>query len=67
MSSYLQNFPSSPTYSMTSTTHIAPTVASLCIQTAPPLPKTIITQNDISTSIEGSSFEGGLHTYLRDI
>ncbi|KTW32079.1 uncharacterized protein T551_00761 [Pneumocystis jirovecii RU7] len=52
MSSYLQNFPSSPTYSMTSTTHIAPTVASLCIQTAPPLPKTIITQNDISTSIE---------------
>ncbi|KAG5520111.1 hypothetical protein PMAC_001187 [Pneumocystis sp. 'macacae'] len=52
MASYLQHFPSSPTYSMASSAQVAPTVASLCIQTAPPLPKTIITQNDISTSIE---------------
>ncbi|KAG5440242.1 hypothetical protein PCANB_001812 [Pneumocystis canis] len=52
MSSYFQHFPSSPTYSVTSSAQIAPTVTSLCIQTAPPLPKTIITKNDISTSIE---------------
>ncbi|EMR11444.1 hypothetical protein PNEG_00463 [Pneumocystis murina B123] len=52
MSSYLQQYPSSPTYSMSSTAQIAPTVASLCYSSAPPLPKTIITKNDISTSIE---------------
>ncbi|KAG5440745.1 hypothetical protein PCK2_000181 [Pneumocystis canis] len=52
MSSYFQHFPSSPTYSVTSSAQMAPTVASLCIQTAPPLPKTIITKNDISASIE---------------
>ncbi|KTW30680.1 hypothetical protein T552_00393 [Pneumocystis carinii B80] len=52
MSSYLQHYPSSPSYSMSSTAQIAPTVGSICYSSAPPLPKTIITKGDISASIE---------------